>query len=99
MFDKLINFFSDESKWMKGHYYGNEKKEVCPEREATRYCLLGAIAILYDNNDESDRVCNSLRGVIRARGYNMISTFNDSEKTSFDDILSVIKECEESYES
>lgn len=86
---KIQELLTDESKWTKSHEardsYGQPVDEC--SKEAVQWCLLGAIIKCY--NVDRIGICNKVR--IRLDSF-MLTSWNDAQNRTFNDIRSLIKE-------
>ena len=88
---KVRSMLSDKSKWVQNHYAVdiNGKPVSISSDDACAWCLAGALGFVCLNVEEADEIYSHLKSFIENR---TISSFNDSSKTTYDDVSNLIDE-------
>lgn len=85
---KVGNLLVEKSQWLKGEFAVdiNNKSIPASDPQATRWCLAGAIMKCYpETSYQVEHVARRKLGV-------PILFFNDDPKTTFEDVVGLVKE-------
>lgn len=91
----LLDIFTSKDKWTKGFYARDKYGQKCFEgsTDATCYCILGAIKkVYYGLPVEVDNKLETALKKLHPNSSGNYVHFNDDPKTTFEDIIELIKE-------
>jgi hypothetical protein len=93
---KAYELLSDSSKWTKGAGARDNDGIRCSPAspDAVCWCLFGAITRCYDNPFQIAAMVEKLISETYNEGYYKAESFNDAPDTTYNDIISLLKEAD-----
>jgi hypothetical protein len=98
---KVKDILSDPSKWTQGAAARNKRGELCSvlSPDATRFCILGAIARVYRSRKSMRECERRVAAAIEALGGRItysteIGDWNDNPYRVFEEVRQVIKKAD-----
>jgi len=90
---KILDVLSSEDKWTKGFYAkdaeGHPVETYHPD--ACSFCLVGAVLVCGPSSSERNTIMKALYQALTG-SYGEVPKFNDDPETTFEDIVSLVKE-------
>lgn len=83
----VLDLLRDPKRWHKGSLFQNKHGNICLGSHACSYCLLGAVAVSYEELTDRRTACNKITSLLSTD----ISQFNDDPNTTHADIIKVLE--------